>query len=1568
MKIIIKRKTLISMVFIGLTLLGYISYRQLPVELIPNAELPFLIVQVGSRQEVDPSFMESQAIVPLEGGISTLEGIEELSSFISRRSSMIFIYYSQNTNLKYAFLRLQEKVNILKSTLPENFIVNVIKIDTEQISNTFMSLQVRGGGDVNRLRNIVDERVLRDLETVDGIAKVDVVGGQQKSVEIVLDEDICKAHNITAGQIQSQIRRNNQDKAFVGQVYDNNKRYFVNVSAEYLNIQDIENIVIRPQGPVLLRDIAEVYVGLKEEESISRINGKSAITIQLIRDAQVNLIRLSHITQDAIARINKDLESQDVEIVIQSNMAEDMEKNIDLIIELALIGGLLAVGVLWIFLRNLRLVVTILLAIPISIFTAFNFFYIFNITVNTLTLLGMALVVGMLLDNSVVVLENIYRLSSHSKDSDKNVTQGTKEVSRSIIAATLTTIAVFLPFIFSTNFLIKLVGRNVGVSVVSALFVSLVVALLLIPMITHFFLVRKHRARGDIFQIVSRKNRLMQIYTLLLKTSLRFPVRAIIGTFVLFVVCISLALAVSFSVSQEVESEEINLYVTMSSGATLESTDNVAAEVEKRLENIEEKQDVTANIYEEEAVITIKLKEDYENIDNRNAAQIKNDIEEKLDDFRLAEVSFEQPQSSRRFRGGGGGMGANMGSRFERMLGMGSQREEIVVKGRDFTRMRNLAEDIRYYLEDLSSVDYVSLSIAGDRPEIHLFFDTQLLSQRDIPISSVASEIATFQNEFNSGMMFKQGVDEIDITIRGKNTEDKNIDDLRQLNIPSPAGDVWELQQLSRIIYSSGISGINRVNQEKQIDITYQFQDEVNDAKSLRESALSEVEEVIANMKIPSGIAVEMVEQESEYEEFYYLIAAAIILIFFILASVFESLWVPFVILFSIPFAPIGSFGALILTGKSMLSTNTLMGLLILVGIVVNNGIIMIDYARILRQRGYRRSRALLMSGQARLRPILITVITTVVALIPLAMGKAEYVTIIGAPFAITVIGGLTLSTLLTLVFLPTVYAGLETVLHWIRNLSWKIRIIQLLGFVAGCWLIYTQVDGLLWQIIYLPILLGIIPALTYFLTKSLRSAKAKFIDDQDKIIIKIRNVVKIYDQEMRFVREWKKGKIFQEHFGVRKRYKSWRDFDHLIWQVPLLGFLIYFIYFYITGGFWLFVLVHILYFYLFYFWDPIYEYLCRKMKKSKAKRLGKIFTSVQPALFWGFPFLNLIIFQIRWGKIGLVACIAFLWYLALMIYTTSNRLHRQKVNVNRLTGKFVGIRKRFYRFVQVIPIIGRKKNPFKALAGVSLEIGSGMFGLLGPNGAGKTTLMRIICGILEQSYGKVTINEFDANENREELQGLIGYLPQEFGMYENMTAWEFLNYQAILKNLKDKELREKRVIAVLESVHMVDHKNEKIGSFSGGMKQRIGIAQILLHLPRILVVDEPTAGLDPRERIRFRNLLVELSRERVVIFSTHIIEDISSSCNKVAVLNRGELCYMGEPINMTKIAEGHVWQFHVALKEFESLSKDLLIVHHMRDGDRIRVRCISEKRPERGAKSVRPSLEDAYLWMLRSK
>ncbi len=1566
MKFIINRKILISMLFTGLTLLGYISYKQLPVELMPNAELPMLFVQINSAIEVDPSYMENQAVIPIEGAIGTMEGIESMETSLNSRTASIQVNFNQNVNFKYTFLKLQEKINQAADNLDANFTVSVNRVNIQQLSNQFMELQVRGSGGTDRLRNIVIQEIAAEFENIDGIASVSVFGGQERSIEVTYDKAACEAYGITPSQIRNAVASGSTNRTFAGYLHENQMQYFVHVTAEYDQVTDIENVIVA-EGPVYLKDIAKVYFGVKEEESISRVNGLDAVSIMLVSDSQSNLIDLSEKVLQRVAELNEKMASKDVEMVVQTNIAETMKKNIDQIMNLALVGGLLAIFVLWIFLKNLRIVSIIALAIPISVFTAFNLFYAFNVSINSLTLVGLVLAIGMLLDNSVVVLENIYRLAGKHFSPEKAVTQGTTEVWRSIVAATLTTVTVFLPFLFSSEYMIKLIGNHIGVSIISTLTVSLFVALLLVPMAAHLLLKTK-TSHNIFFEKVTTNNRIVQIYILLLKASMRAPITTVVGAIALFFITVFSVLAINVNRLEEVEEDRFPVYVTMPTGSTLNSTDLVVAEIESRLEEIEERQDVISNIQEEDAIITVILQEDYKKIKNRTIAEIKSQVEGLVKNIAQAEITITAPVSGSRFGGGGGGGGME---NFSRFLGIGTNRERIVVRGEDFDLMKGVAEDLQYYIENLESIRSANVSVSSNRPELHLYFNQLLLTQSGLNLSNISSELGSFTREFTSGVNFKQGNEEYGIIIKENLSEEdekreKDIDDLRQMPVSAGQGSTFELQDIADIVYADGMASITRVNQEKQIELFYRFVPEAQQSKSLLESYRLEIDEIVAAYKIPPGVAIEVIHEEEQFSEFYFLIAATFILILMILASVFESLTTPIVLMFSVPLAAIGSFIALIFTGNNLFNANTLTGFLILLGVVVNNGIILIDYTNILRKRGERKSRALITAGLSRVRPILITAITTIVAMMPLAMGQSEYVGAIGAPFAITVIGGLSVSTLLTLVFVPTLYFGLENAINWLKSLHWSLKILQLVVFVIAGLFIFLKIDSFIWQLLTFMLITMMIPGILAFVLTSLRQASSSVISENEPIRIVVQKLVKVYDRDSRFVREWKVGIKIRERAGLLKDYKKPRDFYDLIWHIPLFGYLVYFTFFYLTGSFWMLVMSLALYFFLFVLYAPLSQVLKNRHKATSNPSYLKAELIIRRIIYWIVPLVFLFIFFRRWENTGMVIFVGILWFLLLVIHSTGNYIHNKKLNIARIEGRFGNLRRWYFTTVRQIPVIGKRKVPFRALNGVSLEIKTGMFGLLGPNGAGKSTMMRIICGILEQSYGKIWINGLDTQEHREELQGLIGYLPQAFGTYENMSAWEFLDYQAILKGIKDNKIRSERLDYVLKSVGMYERKDDKIGSFSGGMKQRIGIAQILLNLPRILIVDEPTAGLDPRERIRFRNLLVELSRERVVIFSTHIIEDISSSCNQVAVINRGDLKYFGTPNDMVRMGDGFVWQMTIPAKEFDDFDNKQLIIHHMRDGDTIKIRLLSQEKPSDNAIPVSPNLEDAYLCLLK--
>ncbi|RLD73373.1 MAG: ABC transporter ATP-binding protein, partial [Bacteroidetes bacterium] len=929
-----------------------------------------LFVQVGTGLEVDPKYMENQAIIPLEGVIGTLEGVESIESTSGQQQGSIQISYQQSTNIKYAYLKLVEKIEEAKKKLPEEFQVQVFKFDIEQLNNMFMTLQIRGSGGVNRVRQIVDKEIVDKIKNIDGVANAQVSGGREKSVEILLKEEVCDAYNITPADVRSALSRDSKARTFAGKISENNQLYFVNVISEFSELNEIYELVVREQGSIKLKDIATINFGVKEQDSYSRVNGKEAVTLQLTRDSQSNIIDLANTVLEQIDILNAELEKKDIEIVVQANSAETMETNIDLIIKLALVGGILAIFVLWIFLKNIRLVTAIALAIPISVYTAFNFFYAYDVSINSLTLLGMALAIGMLLDNSVVVLENIYRLAAKGMDADRAVIQGTREVWRSIFAATFTTIMVFLPFAFSENFLIGLLGKHIGVSIISTLLVSLVVALLLVPMVTHAFLKGRNSSKPIKFEKISQHNRLVQIYMVLLKTSMRKPARTVLGALALFFITLLISLGISVMSLEEAEVTEMTLYVTMPGGTTLENTDLLIIEAEKKLENLEEKKDIVSQVYEEEAVLNISLVDDFKDIRNHSVAEIKKEILERLEDLKQAEFSWEPPATGRKF-GGGGFEG---GDAFAKLLGIGIQSESVIIKGQDFDKMLNQANDIEYYLGQLSSIESINIQIPGKRPELLLNFDKQLMSLYDIPVTSVLSELNSFQREFSSGVLFKQGTEEYDIqikTIGDNDKKERNANDLRKLPVRSGQGSQFELQQISKLNFTEGLSSIKRKNQEKQLKLVYQFIDEVNDEKDLLDNARAEVDELVENINLPSGLALEVIHDENDLGEFGFLILAAFVLIYMILASVFESFSVPVVMMFSIPMAAIGSLVALILTGNSLLNANVLTGFIILLGIVVNNGIILIDYSRVLQKRGYTESRALMMAGLARIRPIL---------------------------------------------------------------------------------------------------------------------------------------------------------------------------------------------------------------------------------------------------------------------------------------------------------------------------------------------------------------------------------------------------------------------------------------------------------------------------------------------------------------------------------------------------------------------------------------------------------------------
>ncbi|RCW38416.1 efflux RND transporter permease subunit [Marinilabilia salmonicolor] len=1569
MKQLINRKVLVSMFFVALTMLGVISYRSLSVELIPAMELPVLFIRVMAPVERDLQYVEREAVIPLEGAAGRLDKVEKIESRVMPDGGMVSVYFAQQADMRYAYLKLSEQVDAVRSRLPEGFMAEVMRVDMEQINTEFMQIQVIGEGGADRIRTLLEQEVNDRFMAVDGVASVQVFGGREKTVTVKVNRDELESYGLTMNDIRQQIRSGQQSKTFVGEVHQHGTRFFVNAGAEYLSPTDIGQIVIREDGPLLLSDIATISYGLREPDSFSRVNGNDVVTISLVRESQVNLIELSDKVKDELAAVNEDFAPRGLTLEIQSNSAEEIEKNIDQIIQLALIGGLLAIFILWIFLENLPLVLVVMVAMPVSVFGAFNFFYAADITINMLTLIGLALAMGMLIDNGVVVMENIYRMTSRGGKPEDIVVKGTSGIWRSVTAATFTTIVVFLPFVFATNQVLSEVARHVSVSIVSTLLVSLLVALVLIPTIVNAILKRQ---KGHSWRLsrLPLHNHLVQIYIQLLKGGLRHPARLVMGGLGLFFLVAFLSFAYSIAGNKPVEKSTVEVNVSMHEGSTLQKADELIRTMEERLARLNLPADVISKIYTDRAVITVEVDKDSMDYQKLSFQEIRSKVENELwVEWPGASVSFDTGGES-------GGGGAGMGGGAMSMLGLADEQRQVVIKGENFNDMVLTANDLVDLMkENLTSLDGVWVEGSWQRPEVMLDLDPYWMGINGVQPAQVVAQLTTLSPQTESGGTFKADNQEYDIMLAYEQTEEDSLErakaaDMQTLadtRIRTGGGERVELESFADIALQNSESQYHRVNQEKQIVVRFTMKKEVEGSRELEEIALKEIEELLLVAGLPEGVTATLQRDEST-KEYYFLAGMAILLIFMILASVFESFSAPVVMLFTIPLAAVGSMLALLFTGNSLLNFNTFIGFLILLGVVVNNGIILIDYAMQLRRSGVSVVRSYMEAGMARLRPILITATTTIVAMLPLSLGEGEYVGALGAPFAITVIGGLVFSSVLTLVFVPAFGLGLERALNWIRSLKQVLR-----AALIGVWillfvLIWWGSDmSVLWQMVTTVLAVAGVPWVLWFALNSLKRASSKLIGDGDDIRINIRNIVKVYGRPNRFRLEWKQRTNLR-HRLLKVPLSSAELRAGLIWQIPLLVFLSWFSLIYLEDSFWQLFFWVVNYFVIAGYFEVLHQRWFKwRFSAGHLINRRRFLKIIRWTWRIGYPLVLLFVMLQSWKNQGGAVTIIVLWIIIGSVVLVSKKTRAGSLKPEMIRGWFKVIRRRFVKLVMLLPFAKEAKEPFKAVKGVSLELSSGMIGLLGPNGAGKTTIMRTLCGILDQSYGKIFINGFDTADYREELQGLIGYLPQEFGTYENMTALEFLDYQAILKNITDETLREERVRYVLKSVHMWERRNNKIGAYSGGMKQRIGIAMILLHLPRILVVDEPTAGLDPRERIRFRNLLVELSRERVVVFSTHIIEDISSSCNQVAVMSKGALRYWGEPRDMVNIAKGKVWQVEVSPHEVEEMTQRFTVIHHMNQGGQVRLRCLSSEKPDNRAVEVTAVLEDSYLWLLNS-
>ncbi|RKY89563.1 hypothetical protein DRQ09_01140 [candidate division KSB1 bacterium] len=1560
----IKRPVTTTMFFILLSLLGFFSFRQLPVQLFPNLIFPQIYV-IATLPGASPEKIEKELIIPAEGEISTLKDIKKITSRVYPNYGIISVEYNPGSNMKYAYLKMQQKIGTIKANLPAGSFIEARRFDTSELSNFLMNLTIRGPGSTERLRRIAEKKVKPELEKIDGIVNVSIGGGDKKEVKIEIDEDKLQNYQIPLTRVISKINEFNKPKEFLGLVYDKDKTFFVTLEGRFSDVKQIKNLVIKPEIPLRLENIADIQIAFSKRTEYFRINGKSTVGIFLQKDDISNMIEVSDNVLDEIKKLNKELKVEEAEIVVNFNQAEMMKNAINRVEKLAVVGAFLALLVLLFFLKDLKTVFIILLAIPISLLVTFNLMFYGNLSLNILSLCGLALAIGMLVDNSIVVLENIFRHFEKGENAESASIKGCNEVSRSIFASTLTTIAVFTPVLYIESE-IKIVMRELSLSVIFPLVISLLVAISLIPMLSSRILKKiKNKKFVNIIELKKRflkRNRILEIYTVLLKTCIRHRGRTIVLTFVFFLLTLGATIPFLLTSEELKQKDSFDIFIETPKGSGLKYTDRIVRQVEEYLKEIDGIKEVRSRIREEDAICSVEFIEPKKRNKKIEIERVKVDLKKKTDRIKGANISYEKRTGTR----GRGSVSEGEGNAVSGILGLGTKKEKIIIRGFNLEKLRFLTEDISTRLEDIEGIEGISNDLIKGSPEFQIRGDQKALSHYGITMSQIMQLIWIARREGHELTTPFKGKEE-DLVIRTRLMEKKkySLEELKNLSLPVPGKGIVPIKKVSRIVIDEGPRGIKRINQERQAEISYSFKKEIRSYKPLLEQKRYMVDRLIQSIKLPKGFSIEVQHETSQNKTFYWIIGASALLIVMILSSVFESFSTPWVIFGTIPLATIGAFWALLITGTG-LTIMAWLGLLILLGIVVNNGIILIDYINILRYRkGFNRMRAVLYAGQARVRPIMMTAFTTVLGLLPLAFKTGE-INEIWPPFAISVLGGLSVASIFTLIFIPVVYLSIDDVKIELKKIGYTGVLSILLLSTASFFYFRNRFNSLLWTILFTLAVVILLSIIIWRLITYIKRKKEKFVISED-IQIKISNLTKIYNLPSKIKRELKKGERKKERM-IKSGYTDYGKVNYkesFTWKIPLFGFIIY-LHFYFKSWFWITVLTILTYFMVFNLYRDI-----RNFVREKSIRLFLFRVEPGKRMRWILYRISVVIMFVylyyRWeSELWVSAVWCSVWFLGVYIKNVAVKVSRREINIDNVTGRFKKIRRLIYLLSYKVPFIGVKREEVTALHGVNLNIGKGMFGLLGPNGAGKTTLMRLICNIFEETRGSIYINGLKIKNNIDKIQPYIGYLPQEFGLYDNFTALDYLEYHAIINNIWDREKREKLIENILKGSNLWERRKSKLKTYSGGMKQRAGISKTLLHLPKIVVVDEPTAGLDPKERIRFRNILSEMSKDRIVIFSTHIVEDISTSCNQLAVLNKGKVIYNGTPEKMRKIAEGKVWITEINEKDFQYWNEKIKIVSHIKIKNKIRIRFISEEYiDELSPESVSPTLEDAYLLLL---
>jgi HAE1 family hydrophobic/amphiphilic exporter-1 len=1018
----IKKPVSIIVAMLIFITIGVISILRLPLEMMPDTSYPGLMVQVPYPSS-SPEEVERTITRPLEDMLATINNLETLSSTSSASSSNIHMQFNTGTNMDLATMQIRDKIDLVRNDLPgdiENIRIRRFSMNDRPVINFSVSMP----GDLENLYYWSENFITQQLERISGVANVDIRGIRNKVLTIYLKPEVFYSSSIRISDLIDTIRNNNVNIS-AGYVEEGSMRYVTRVPGELKILEEVKNLPVNNMG-LTISDVARVTYDYPPKEEYDRLDGNETVSFGIYRASNANIVDVCNRVKETMAQIKETEPAlKDMTVIFFRDQSEDILQSLKDLTLSGIIGGLLAVVVLLFFLRKFRTTIIIAIAIPMAMLFTFSFMYLYrsifraDITINIISLSGLMMAVGMLVDNSVVVLENIFRLRQEKGYSPvKASMEGATQVALAVTASTLTTLVVFISLGFMSGSGFGRFMKDFALTISLALIASLVVALSFIPLAGSRFLAGKAKPKARwLMKLTSSYESIIQFTLKNWKTKL---------------LVVGLAIAIfftSFQILKSIEREymatsderEVNFSVYMPRSYTLEQMKSLFNNFERTLFDREEElaiEHVSTEFgvrrmrqgrYQGQVELTLKD-------EGPSVTEIKERLKKLLP--RKAGIAYEFGQ---RFGRGGHFRGINV---------------ELI--GIDYTKLTELAPMVIEKLKTVENVEDVTSDLEGGETQLMVQVDRERAESSGVSSRMVAQTISSSLSDRAIGK-FKTENREIDIILKIQGEGGFSEEDLRNLSLPTSSRRI-PLSAITDISYRMGSTSIRKENKMSKLIIRINTKEEGMMAIS------QAVTQAMNTFQFPEGYSWSLGAgwrrfQESQGESNMAIILA-LIFIYIIMASLFESFVHPFTILLTVPLALFGVSIFFSLSGITLNSTSYL-GLLVLFGIVVNNGIILIDHIRNLRKSGMEKTEAIVQGGKDRMRPIIMTAITTIFGVLPLALpfllphifeaaGRRSQM---WAPISVAIIGGLTTSTFFTLIFLPTFYSISDTMTSKVKTL-----------------------------------------------------------------------------------------------------------------------------------------------------------------------------------------------------------------------------------------------------------------------------------------------------------------------------------------------------------------------------------------------------------------------------------------------------------------------------------------------------------------------------------------------------